>query len=155
MVAELIMSLHTAGLAQAQKAIEAALSDGEVPAIPELDLADASPAPTPDTLATEAPGPVVSAARTRPSEPAAPSTQPWPTPAARMTAQPPRNQPLTAPSPSTTRAAHLPDVEVPTLTPNPVPGPNPAPAYSDDPIDEDEYFRTFSVFEYDDHTPRG
>lgn len=154
MVAEVIMSLHTAGLAQAQMAIEAALSEGEVPAIPELDLAD-TPA-SPSLLATEGPVPAAPTDLTAPVQPVPPSTPPWPiTPAEHTTAQPSRDQPLTSPSASSARAAYLPHMEVPGLAPDHAPGPNPAPAHPDDPIDEDEYFRNFSVFEYDNHHPRG
>ncbi|MEV0538221.1 hypothetical protein [Nocardia salmonicida] len=157
MVAELIMSLHSAGLAQAQKAIEATLSDGEVPTIPELNHADTSEPPTSATPATAGPNPIVPTvfpSLRHASEPAPPSPPPASAPAERMVEQPARDMALTPPIPSVGGVAHTTHAAISAPPPTPRPRPAPAPEYTDDPGDEDEYFRTLSVFEFDDHNPR-
>lgn len=159
MVAEVIMSLHTAGLTQAQQAIEATLSDGEMPMLPtELHRADASAPPTPETHAAASPSPTVPTTFStleRPSELARPSPRPQSTPAQSTVEQPALDLPLATPRPSTAGVARATHPELPAPPPSPRSGPAPKPVYAEDPIDEDEYFRTFSVFEYDDHNPRG
>ncbi|MFE3545395.1 hypothetical protein ACFXK0_20735 [Nocardia sp. NPDC059177] len=156
MVAELIMSLHTAGLAQAQKAIEAALADAEVPTIPEPDLGDTPATPATPAAAEQTPTvPTDVPTVERSSEPALPNPPPLPAPAERTVEQPARDLPSTARNPATEWAAHPPHTAATAPPQIPRPGPGPAPGYADDPGDEDEYFRALSVFEYDDHRPRG
>ncbi|MFE1596561.1 hypothetical protein [Nocardia sp. NPDC058705] len=148
MVAELVVSLHTAGLAQAQQAIEAALSGdmgmlsessssgllADPPAVPSADVVTAN-----DVAAVEdyRPAGVSQSAPTNPP--------PWPVPVerdveVRTASNPP---PTSVPSPPTG------PVQQPSSPP-------PSPARRTDELgDEDEYYRNFSVFEHDDHRPRG
>ncbi len=158
MVAELIMSLHTAGLAQTQKALEAALSGGETPANPEPEVADSPAALLPQPHPTEQPSPDPSAEFHSPAYhlDSAPSASPEFAMSAEPGMQPSqRDEPHSATIPVTAGPPPTPRTEVTTPAQDARPRPRPEPTYADDPADEDEYFRTFSVFEYDDHHPRG
>ncbi|PKV76798.1 hypothetical protein [Nocardia fluminea] len=159
MVAELIMSLHTAGLAQAQKAIESALSDGEVPTMPELDLSDTSAPPgseTPNPADSSLTAPTTIPILGHPSEPARLRPPQKSAPAEQTMEQPARDIVPTPPIPTVEGVVHATHTVMSALPPNPRSDPGrPSPVYTDDAADEDEYFRTLSVFEYDDHSPRG
>lgn len=150
-VAELVVSLHNAGLAQAQQAIEAALfsdaDDGSAdfgtlppPAAPDVpDPAASSSVPAVDVSRTrmvEEPGLSASPAR-EVRDMAAP------------TDSPPRPGSAAQTAPPGVRSHHA-DAEF--VAPQAISPSNSSDELDDE--DEDEYFRNFSVFEQDDHRRR-
>ncbi|MFB7877085.1 hypothetical protein ACFC06_17665 [Nocardia sp. NPDC056064] len=143
MVAELIVSLHTAGLAQAQASLEAALAGS-------LPTHSAVPVSTPDP----APSFVASAVDHLPAaDVSVPVSGMWSAPAeTRSSSRPPTDQVVSDPP----KAAPLPNV-LPAVpdprTADAAPWPS-EPDHASEPDDEDSYFRSFSVFEHDDHRKR-
>ncbi|GGK63003.1 hypothetical protein [Nocardia camponoti] len=149
MVAELVISLHTAGLAQAQQAIEAALSgDMGLSESGSSDLpADPRAVPSADVVSANN---VAAVEASRPfgvSQTAPESTNPppWPVPMERGVQERTVTSPPPAPVPSSPTDREQ----------QPCNASSPAARRTDERGDEDEYYRNFSVFEHDDHRPRG
>lgn len=135
LLAETIMSLHNAGLRAAQDAVQGALLRqlGAEPIGAELGDAGVDV----DSTETRAPDPT-------PVESTAPTPRRTPVPTPAASTAPRRPAPDTA-----QRAAPTPEPDAPEVHR----APSNAPEETD--LDEDDYFRTFSVFEHDNHLRRG
>ncbi|UGT53964.1 hypothetical protein [Nocardia asteroides] len=154
MLAELIMSLHTAGLAHAQKAIEAALSADEAPAMPAPETGDSPVTPTLDVDAADEPETAESPTFSSPTPPlptAAPSPPPWPAHSNSIVEPRACDQLTVAPAHA---SGNTPHDRTSSRPQHASPVPNSTQPCPDDTADDDEYFRNLSVFEYDDHIPR-
>ncbi|MFD4461084.1 hypothetical protein [Nocardia sp. NPDC058480] len=150
MVAELVMSLHTAGLAQAQLAIEAALFSDAGDGLTDQSAVSqpAAPAATPSALSNHLPAVEVS------PEGLAEELGLQASPATggdRYVAAPTDDSPRLVSAPGGARTHHD---GANFVAPQPAGAKSRPDELVDEDEDEDEYFRNFSVFERDDHRPR-